>query len=88
MTYDYYDRTKTSIGAPLVNDDHHIYKETLAENVQRIFSENCKPEKLIFGISTYGKVFKLRRSSRNRVGDDLSDEDVDVNGQFVEYNKV
>ncbi|XP_070505370.1 chitinase-3-like protein 1 [Chironomus tepperi] len=88
MTYDYYDRTKTSIGAPLVNDDHHIYKETVAENIQRILLENCKAEKLIFGISTYGKVYELKRSSRTGIGADLSDEDVDVNGQFVEYNKI
>ncbi|KAL7011016.1 hypothetical protein ACKWTF_014053 [Chironomus riparius] len=88
MTYDYFDRSKTSIGAPLVNDDHHIYKEILAENVQRILSESCRPEKLIFGISTHGKVFKLKRSTRTGIGADLSDEDVDVNEQFVEYNKI
>lgn len=88
MTFDYFERAKTSIGAPLVNDDHHVYRETIAENVQKILNENCKPEKLIFGISTYGRIFKLKRSSKHNIGAELSDDEIDGESQFMEYYKV
>jgi GH18 family chitinase len=69
MTYDYHDKFQTSIGAPLIQDGGKVtYKETIAENLNKILQEDCSPEKLILGISNYGRIYRLNRSTKSHLG--------------------
>lgn len=73
MTYDYNEKLLTSFGASL---------QAVAENIQKFISKNCTAGKIVMGISTYGKVYRLRKSSRNEVGVQ------GVRSSDVEYHKV
>lgn len=84
MTYDYFERNKTSIGAALFQDNIQRYKETVSENIERIIGDGCGRDKIIMGISTFGKIYKLKVSSKSFIGAAA----VEYFDSGVGYNKV
>lgn len=77
LTFDYNEKYFTSFSSPL-ND----YKESVTKNVEKVKNFGCKGEKIVVGVSSYGKVYKLKKISKNEIGADalfLGD---------VEYYKV
>lgn len=48
MSYDYHEVNRTSINAPLNRESNqNPYTETVAENVERVLAQGCRPEKVI-----------------------------------------
>lgn len=94
MTYDFNDRQRASIGAPLFQEtnEHFQHKETIDENIQKILNQNCDSSKIIMGISTHAKAYRLKLTSKNYIGAmavELNDvEGNSVNKGIVEYHKV
>ncbi|KAG5667845.1 hypothetical protein PVAND_015814 [Polypedilum vanderplanki] len=92
MTYDYNDRHKTSINAPLLQDNEVQHKETINENIQKLLAEGCDEKKIILGISTYGKVYKLKYAFENFLGanaNEMNDfHENKIDGGNVEYEKI
>jgi hypothetical protein len=92
MTYDYSDRHKTSMNAPLLQDDEHNHRETVEGTIERALSENCGAEKLVLGISTYATVYRLKMAMRNHIGAAAAEmgdvEGNEVDGGGVGYEKV
>ena len=63
MSYDYHELNRTSINAPLNRENNqNPYTESVAENVERVLAQGCKPEKIVMGIPTYGRTYTLQNS--------------------------
>lgn len=68
MSYDYHELNRTSINAPLKREDNqNPYTETVAENVERVLAQGCRPDKVVMGIPTYGRTYTLNNALRNGV---------------------
>lgn len=81
MSYDYHEVNRTSINAPLNRESNqNPYTETVAENVERVLAQGCRPEKVIMGIPTYGRTYTLKDAHKNGV-----DEAVDGPGEPGPY---
>ena len=68
----------TSFGASLEGNG----RDSVAENIQKFINKNCSASKIVMGISTYGTLYRLRKSSRSEVGA----QGVRLND--VEYHRV
>lgn len=81
MSYDYHEVNRTSINAPLNRESNqNPYTETVAENVELVLAQGCRPEKVVMGIPTYGRTYILKDAQRNGV-----DEAVDGPGEPGPY---
>lgn len=63
MSYDYHELNRTSINAPLSRENNqNPYTEMVSENVERVLAQGCSPGKVILGIPTYGRSYRLQNS--------------------------
>lgn len=82
MSYDYHELNRTSINAPLSRENNqNPYTETVAENVERVLSQGCRPEKVVMGIPTYGRTYTLLNA--NNAGVDAAVEGPGEPGPFT-----
>jgi GH18 family chitinase len=82
MSYDYHELNRTSINAPLNRENNqNPYTETVAENVDRVLAQGCRPEKVIMGIPTYGRTYTLLNA--NNAGVDAAVEGPGELGPFT-----
>jgi GH18 family chitinase len=82
MSYDYHELNRTSINAPLSRENNqNPYTETVAENVERVLSQGCRPEKVVMGIPTYGRTYTLLNA--NNAGVDAAVEGPGDPGPFT-----
>lgn len=63
LTFDYNDKHFTSFSSPLNGS-----KESVVKSVEKVKSFGCKDEKIIVGISSYAKIYKLKKLNKFGVG--------------------
>ncbi|CRK99605.1 CLUMA_CG012917, isoform A [Clunio marinus] len=68
MSYDFHEVNRTSINAPLHREkNQNPFTETIAENIDLMIAQGCRPDKMVMGIPMYGRTYTLRDAKNHGV---------------------